>query len=122
MPLALIVDDDDEIREVLKTALESEGFSTDEASDGDTAIDIINSRKVAICILDIVMPRKGGIETLLDVRKEHPEMKIVFITGKISTETPAFRHLQSQFHVDTVFTKPIDLAAFVEKIREITGN
>lgn len=83
-PLVLIADDEDQIRDVVKMKLESEGFEVAEASNGQEAIDKIKDLKPTIVILDVVMPGMDGVETLLKL-KESPltsKTKIFMFTGK----------------------------------------
>lgn len=83
-PLVLIADDEDQIRDVVKMKLESEGFEVAEASNGQEAIDKIKDLKPIIVILDVVMPGMDGVETLLKL-KESPltsKTKIFMFTGK----------------------------------------
>ncbi len=81
----MIVDDEEDVREILKLALHSGGFRTLEAGDGQAAIDLLregdNMVNVPIILCDIRMPRVNGIECIDFLRKEAPGINIVVVTG-----------------------------------------
>jgi CheY-like chemotaxis protein len=81
----LIVDDEEDVREILRMALHSGGFRTLEAGDGQAAIDILregdNMVNVPIILCDIRMPQVNGLECIDFLRKEAPGINIVVVTG-----------------------------------------
>ncbi len=76
----LIADDNEDIREVLRVLLESEGFEVDEATDGDEAVEKTDST-VDLIILDIMMPNKNGYKACVEIR-EKTMVPILFLTAK----------------------------------------
>lgn len=76
----LIADDNEDIREVLRVLLESEGFEVDEATDGDEAVKKTDST-VDLIILDIMMPNKNGYKACVEIR-EKTMVPILFLTAK----------------------------------------
>lgn len=81
MQTILIVDDDEEIRSILQKSLSGAGFSVSVALGGEEAIRLCRSQRVDLIILDIWMPEKDGIETIMDLRRGAPEAKIIAISG-----------------------------------------
>ncbi|MDO5517273.1 MAG: response regulator transcription factor [Clostridium sp.] len=77
----LIVDDDKEIRELISLYLEAERFYTDKASDGEEALLKLEEKDYSLVILDIMMPKKDGIQTLMEIRKKY-KMPVIFLTAK----------------------------------------
>ena len=67
-PLILIIDDEPEIREIVKTKLEASGFETKEASQGAEGIKLAQEFKPDIILLDVVMPEMDGVEALLKLK------------------------------------------------------
>lgn len=65
----LIVDDNPEIREIIQILLSGEGFLTEEAKDGKTALDLLQTTCFDLIILDIMMPGLNGYQTCLEIRK-----------------------------------------------------
>lgn len=66
----LLVDDDRELTSLLKELLEMEGFNVVVAYDGEQALSQLDS-SIDLLLLDIMMPRKNGIETLKELRQHH---------------------------------------------------
>jgi DNA-binding response OmpR family regulator len=66
----LVVDDEKEIRELLRLYLENSGYRVLEAGDGQQALDVLRSEKIDLCLLDIMMPKVDGYHVLQELRKE----------------------------------------------------
>ncbi|MGC8644475.1 MAG: response regulator [Isosphaeraceae bacterium] len=77
----LIVDDEPNVRLVFRTALESAGYTVSEASDGEAAFDLIRARREAVVLLDLRMPRLGGLELLRRLRDGAIEAPVVIVTA-----------------------------------------
>ena len=78
----LIVDDDPNIREVLSVLLGSEGYSVQQAENGETALEIVNGgRPLDLVILDIMMPGLSGVEVCTKIR-ETSSVPVLFLTAK----------------------------------------
>lgn len=86
-PSILIVDDEPSILETLGGILSDEGFEVITASNGYEAIKQLAQAAPDLVLLDIWMPGMDGIETLKEVRKEHPSVPVVIITGHGTIET-----------------------------------
>ena len=76
----LIVDDEPDIREILRYNLEKEGFFITEAVDGNDALDKV-SKDLDLAILDIMMPGKDGYEVCRKIREQGNTLPIVFLTA-----------------------------------------
>lgn len=86
----LIVDDDPTQRRLLQAVVEKSGFSTLQADNGDSALEIAlgaNSDKVNVMLLDLVMPGRDGMETLNELALKRPQLPVIVLTGKGSIET-----------------------------------
>ena len=83
----LIVEDEPEVRDYLSFALKQHGYRTEVADDGDEAIDALTraGSDVSLMLLDIIMPRKDGLDTLCEVRQFNPHLPIVMLSGSCST-------------------------------------
>lgn len=109
MATVLVVDDDAMIREVIRGALERSGHQVIEASEGSEALEKLRAGSVALMIVDVMMPKKGGIETLMELRRSAPGVKTILISGKVDTDSASFKNLVHAFEVGRVFPKPFDL-------------
>ena len=77
----LIIDDDDQFRWVLRKILEKEGFEVMEASDGEDGIKRQSEQPADLIITDVIMPKKNGIETMLDIQKTDSKAKFITVSG-----------------------------------------
>ena len=83
----LIVDDNDLMRTLLRGILRSENCQViGEARNGSIALDSIARNKPDIVFLDVVMPEMDGLEALQNIKRKHPEIVVVMITGNPSKE------------------------------------
>ena len=81
MKTILVVDDEKNIRETLKDVLEDEGYNILLAEDGQQALDILNSKSVDVMLLDLWLPKIGGMEVLKKAKKKFGDIEIVIISG-----------------------------------------
>ena len=81
--VVLVADDEDDLRRLIRLALERKGYNVIEAVDGLEAMDIYNRDdvRVGLIILDITMPRMDGFQVLEAVRKVSPELPIILSSG-----------------------------------------
>ena len=77
----LIVDDEEAIRHALRKMFEKEGYSVREAENGDKAIRVHRERQADLIITDIIMPDKEGLGTILELKREFPDVKIFAMSG-----------------------------------------
>jgi CheY-like chemotaxis protein len=85
---ALVVDDKAENREVLRRALEKEGWQVSEAENGRVALDKVASEPPSLILLDLMMPVMDGFEFVMEMRRQYPSssIPIVVVTAKDVTE------------------------------------
>lgn len=113
----LVVDDDHGVRGVVELALD--GYELYFAEDGVEALEMLEHQKVDVVVLDVMMPRLDGIETLRRIRvgEHHNDVPVVMLTARVGEDD----HLRGyQAGADAYVTKPFDpddLVAVVEEIR-----
>jgi len=83
----LIVDDDEVIRNLLRQILEKEGYTCDLAPDAEDAIDFLEEQTVDLVISDVAMPGKSGIQLLEEIKKNHPNIPTLMISGITTKKT-----------------------------------
>src|SRR5919108_2919694 len=86
----LIIDDDDQIRRMLCQALEQAGYEAVEARDGQEGLEHYRAAPTDLIITDILMPGKEGLETIMELRREVPGVKIIAISGGGQTGNMTF--------------------------------
>ena len=77
----LVVDDEAPVRNLLSDVLEKEGYSVFTAETGVEASSIYDSNDIDLVITDLVMPEKGGIDLIMELKKKDPNIKVIAISG-----------------------------------------
>src|SRR2546427_1366602 len=103
-PTILVVDDDRDVRETIVELLRGEGFDVVEAANGLEALLQVKRSRPAGVVLDLLMPRLGGLDALKRIRTFDPAIRIVVITG--SPDPELVRQAKALGAV-AVLTKPI---------------
>lgn len=109
----LIVDDDKEIRDLISLYLEADRFYTDKAADGVEALIKLEEKKCSLVILDIMMPKKDGIETIIEIRKKY-KMPVIFLTAK-SQEIDMINGLT--LGADDYISKPFSSLELIARVK-----
>lgn len=78
----LIVDDEKEIRELIEIYLRNEGYEVEKAGTGLEALEIVNSQKLDLIILDVMMPVVNGIDACIKIREQH-NIPIIMLSAKV---------------------------------------
>src|SRR6267378_235004 len=81
MATILIIDDEEIIRVLLRSALEAEGYEVTEAANGRQGLDLYRQRPTDLVITDIVMPELNGLDMLLELTREFLHAKVIAISG-----------------------------------------
>lgn len=115
----LIVDDDLTLLEVVHARLTTAGFSVDKASNGKTALALMEKKPVDLLISDMKMPEMSGMELLLKVRVVHPYVPVIFLTahGTISGAVDAVKAGALDY-----LTKPFNGKDLISMIHNILGK
>jgi DNA-binding response OmpR family regulator len=77
----VVADDDERMRELMVRMLSAEGYEVLAAEDGRQAIALVRQRSCYALITDLEMPEQEGIETIREIRRSHPTLRIVVISG-----------------------------------------
>ena len=118
----LIIDDDVEIRESLSELLWLHGFEAIEAPHGEYGLKMLEGRQVDILVTDLMMPHKDGVETITEVKRRWPDLKIVAISGKISASpmgSAADSSSPSGIQVEGMLAKPFSGRTLVDLIKSL---
>jgi len=111
----LLVDDDEELVDLLQNYLEREGFSVGRADDGDVGVREALTGRYAIAVVDMMMPRVNGIETLKAIRARS-KMPIIFLTAK-GDDTD--RIIGLELGADDYISKPCSPRELLARIKAV---
>ena len=124
MSMILIADDDNEVRTFLKDMLERAGYSVIEAKNGAEVIRIYRQKqkKVALVIVDIVMPEQDGIGTITELTNLDPLVKIIAISGGGQFVNLDILRVAKQLGAKHTFAKPFDRKEMLMAVKELTAS
>ncbi len=117
----LIVEDEDSVRRFARMALEMQGYKVYEASNGQNAINLIETLGITIKLIisDVVMPEMSGRQLVDLLRRFHPDLKVLFISGY--TDDAVVRYGVS--HATEAFLhKPFDKNELTQKVRAVLDD
>lgn len=114
MPEVLIIDDERSIRTALREILELENFSVDDAEDGKSAMDKLNSKKYDLVLCDIKMPKMDGLEVLDKILEREDDIPVIMISGHGNIETAVDALKKGAYDF---IEKPLDLNRILVSVR-----
>ena len=117
----LLVDDDDALRSVLRRALERAGYMVFEAADGRAALRVIAEGPVALVITDLVMPDMEGLELIRSLRRSHPVLPVIVISGGTGPGMEDYLPVAKLLGAAHILTKPFELPQLIDAVRSLVG-
>ncbi len=121
MAKILVVDDDRQVREMIKLTLERDGLQVVEAEDGLQAMEKYRADEFDLVITDIVMPGKEGIETIMEMKGLNPEARIIAISGGGRINPEDYLGWARRFGVAQTFTKPVDRSELLATVHQLVS-
>jgi CheY-like chemotaxis protein len=122
MATILVIDDDTTARTVIVEMLTENGHQTVEARDGGEGLELFNRGKFDIVITDMIMPNIEGIETIIKLKKSHPAVNIIAVSGGGRISAVDHLSLAEKFDVNKTLVKPFrkdDLLKAIDEILDI---
>jgi DNA-binding response OmpR family regulator len=115
----IFVDDDADLRRIVRDQLVPQGFVMDEAEDGAKAIGMLEKGNYDLMLLDINMPVKSGIDVLKFIKEKGLSCKVIMLTGRVgfsvATET-------LKLGADDYITKPFNIDYLLFAIKRVMGK
>jgi DNA-binding response OmpR family regulator len=115
----LVIDDEDQPRQMLQQALERAGYEVITARDGNEGIRRFRVAPTDVVITDILMPEKEGLETIRDLRRAFPTVKIIAISGGGRTGGLNFLDIAERLGVQHTLQKPFGLRDMLAAVHEL---
>lgn len=114
----IVIDDQEPIRRIIRRALEGEGYEVLDASDGEMGIGLLRQQGAALVITDIFMPGQDGIQTVRQLRKEFPNVKVIAMSGGGSMGQDLIEGAEL-LGASRTLHKPLTAREVVELVREV---
>jgi DNA-binding response OmpR family regulator len=122
MPRILLIDDDDQLRGLLKAIMEGVGYVVDTASDGAQGVKKFRQNRADLAIVDIFMPEKEGLETIVELKQIDPNVKAIAISGGGLTMDMEFLDHAKTFGADHTMEKPLDPQELLNMVHQMVGG
>lgn len=111
----LVIDDDDLVRDTIVETLIQEGYLVKSAKDGVEGLQTIRGEHFDLIITDLYMPEKEGMQTIIEIRRDFPKMKILAISGRSDAMLNVARLLGS----NSTLGKPFDLGELASTVEQL---
>jgi CheY-like chemotaxis protein len=118
----LIVDDDDDIRRSLRKVLEKDGHTVDDCANGRQALHALHARRPNLVITDVYMPEMDGIEFLIRLRDEDPDLPVLAVSGGSLAPADFVLEDASQLGADAVLAKPYEIEEMRTTVRDLLAG
>lgn len=118
----LIVDDNTAFRRSLEVVLKAEGFDVIGADDGVAAMERFREQEFALVLLDIVMPKKEGFETLEEMLTLRPDQRVIVMTGGNRWVSHFYLDSALERGAAAVLGKPFRMDAMLAEISKLLGT
>ena len=117
--LILVIDDEKDLTDIIKYEFEALGFDIRTAADGVEGLEALKSISPQLIILDLNMPRMGGVEfykNILD-EKGNPPYPVLVLTARVHDH-----ELLEKYKFDSFMTKPFEIPELIERCRQLLGD
>lgn len=120
----LVIEDDDQVRSLIKQMLEIEGYAVECASNGKEGIEKYTEKSADLIITDLIMPEPDGVETIIQLKKIAPDLNIIAISGggKLGPGRVVARDyldIAKCFGAICILAKPFDREELLRTVKEV---
>jgi CheY-like chemotaxis protein len=122
MAIILIVDDDPTVRLIAGELLRGDDHAIVEAEDGDEALRIVGVMAVDLVVLDMLMPNKDGLETIVELRKRQPDIRILAISSGGVMDRSLLLRTAMAIGADESLQKPLRLETFADTVTRLLAR
>ncbi|MDA3938574.1 MAG: response regulator [Spirochaetia bacterium] len=119
MPTVMIVDDEELIRSLIRKSLLRLGYKVIEAENGKKAMQLVETEDIDLIIADLVMPEKGGLELIMELNNNYPNIRKIVISGKLPVNNESISGLAEDFDVKAVFSKPFEIFDLLKVVKSL---
>ena len=109
MPRILVVDDDESFRKMLRLTLVKMGHEVREARNGLEAVALYDQEPADLVMTDVIMPEQDGLETIRLMRRAHPALKIIAMSGGGRVNATDYLRIATSMRANRVLAKPFKI-------------
>ena len=118
MESILVIDDDPQIRKLLEEVLRDEGYKASSAESVEEGLPNYPISTLPLIVTDVLMPNREGLETIRELRKNNPSMKIIAISGGLEQGGMDVLDIAKRFGANRVLRKPFEIKDFLNVVQE----
>lgn len=118
----LLIDDDAAMRSMLVRAVTRAGYVVHEAADGREGLKILANHPVALVVTDIIMPDMEGVELILRMRKTHPNLPVIAMSGGGRMSPNGYLDVARACGATRTLAKPFDIEQLLEWMAEVIAG
>lgn len=118
----LIIDDDEQMRVLLRQIMEWRGYEVLEAENGKVGLRVQRENPADLILTDLIMPEQEGLETIRALKNEFDGVKIIAISGGGRIGPDAYLPAARELGADRVFSKPFDIGELVTAVEELFAS
>ena len=122
MTRVLVIDDNNDFRKLALRWFQNHGIEAEGAANGVQGLALQRARPADVIVTDIFMHEKEGIETIRDLRREFPEVKIIAVTGYEPLRNYDVFEVARQVGAIKTLKKPFKFEDLIAAVRELTGG
>jgi CheY-like chemotaxis protein len=122
MPSILLIEDDDLFRQSLAEALTEQNYTVTQAADGAKGVTLFRAAPTDLVLTDIVMPNQEGLETIKALRRDHPKLGIIAMSGGLALNVPLYLKVAGALGANRMLPKPFDLPTLMTAITDERGD
>jgi len=115
----LVIEDDELIRDLLKQLLERDGYTVTTAHNGKVGLKLFRDNPADLVITDLIMPEKEGIETIRELIRDYPDVKIIAISGGGTIAPFEYLSIAERLGVKKTIPKPFKTEEILAAIRQL---
>jgi CheY-like chemotaxis protein len=117
----LVIEDDNFVQSMLKQTFERAGYDVATAANGRIGLQLYRDNPFDVVVTDLIMPDMEGIETITHLRKNHPGVKIIAISGGGRNRPDDYLHLAQKLGAARTFSKPVDRQELLDAVQQLVS-
>ena len=118
-PSILVIDDDAQLRGFLREVLDQAGYRVYEAANGNEGSEQYARHDPDLVLTDIVMPEKEGMELIMELRRDHPTLPIIAMSGGNAGFSGSYLTVASKLGADAALAKPFTASHLLAAIEQL---
>ena len=118
MKRILLIDDDEFFRDFVKQLLTRAGYEVLPAPNGREGLKLLAQSPVDLVLTDIIMPEKEGLETIMEIRRQQPETRIIAMSGGSRVSAACYLDMAAKLGARRTLQKPIESDDLLRTVQE----